>query len=235
MKEMRLSLARFSLKSIVLLILLGFAVNQVEAQGTRLLRQPTISADHVAFVYGGDLWIADRDGGEARRLTSTPAVESNPHLSPDGRMLAFTSNRSGSAMVYVVSVDGGAPKRLTWYPANAQAVGWTPDGSRVLYASSRATAPSAYDRLWTVSAEGGASDQLPAPWAHSGSYAPDGSQLIIDRMTRWESEFQDYRGGQNTPLVLMDLETLDHSQRRRRRKTHGARHRHRSLRHALYR
>lgn len=181
----------------------------VSAQGTRLLRQPTISADHVAFAYGGDLWLADRSGGDARRLTSTPAVESDPHFSPDGRWLAFTSNRSGTDAVYVVATEGGTPTRLTWYPASTHTVGWTPDGRSVLYASTRATAPSGYDRLWTVPATGGPSTLLPAPWAHRGSFSPDGERIIIDRMRRWESEFQDYRGGQNTPLVLMHLETLE--------------------------
>ena len=74
------------------------------AQGTRLLRQPTISEHHVAFAYGADLWVADRTGGLARRLTSTAAVESEPHFSPDGRFIAFTSNRSGTPAVYVVPV-----------------------------------------------------------------------------------------------------------------------------------
>lgn len=187
-------------------LLLGTSLH---AQGTRLLRQPTISTDHVAFTYGGDLWVADRTGGEARRLTSTPAVESNPQFSPDGQHLAFTSNRSGTQAVYVVPTEGGTPIRLTWYPAGTQTVGWTPDGSRILYATSRGTAPSGFNRLWTVSAEGGPSELLPAPWGFRGSFAPDGNRMIVDRMTRWESEFQDYRGGQNTPLILMNLETLD--------------------------
>ncbi len=118
-----------------------FAPLSAPAQ-TRLLRQPTLSATHVAFVHGGDLWIADRAGGTARRLTSTPAVESDPHFSPDGRWIAFSSNRSGNQDVYVVSAAGGEPRRLTWYPAPSEARGWTPDGKRVLYASTRETAPT---------------------------------------------------------------------------------------------
>ncbi len=177
--------------------------------GTRLLRQPTISADKVAFGYGGDLWTAPREGGRAVRITSTPAVESDPYFSPDGRWIAFSSNRSGSTAVYVVSAEGGVPTRLTWYPAAALARGWSPDGSRILYATTRETAPTGYERLWTVSPEGGPSELLPAPWAHSGSYSPDGGQMVIDRMSRWDVEWRDYRGGQNTPLVVMDLNTLE--------------------------
>jgi tricorn protease len=67
------------------MVLFSFAfVTTVASQGTRLLRQPTISTQNIAFTYGGDLWIADINGGEAQRLTSTDAVESNPHFSPDG-------------------------------------------------------------------------------------------------------------------------------------------------------
>ncbi len=176
---------------------------------SRLLRQPTLSATHVAFTYGSDLWIADRAGGLARRLTSTPAVESDPHFSPDGKWIAFTSNRSGNPDVYVVAAEGGEPSRLTWYPAPSEARGWTPDGTRVLYASSRETAPTGYNRLWTVSPQGGPSTVLPAPWAHDGSYSPDGRRLVVDRVDRWDWEWRSYRGGQNTPLTILDLNTLD--------------------------
>lgn len=183
--------------------------SSASAQGTRLLRQPTMSATQVAFAYGGDLWVSARSGGTARRLTSTPAVESDPHFSPDGKWLAFTSNRSGVPQVYVVGVDGGEPTRLTWYPATSEARGWTPDGTRVLYASSRETAPVGYNRLWTVSPEGGPSIMLPAPWGHDASYSADGRRVVVDRVTRWDWEWRSYRGGQNTPLTILDLNTLD--------------------------
>jgi tricorn protease len=175
---------------------------------TRLLRQPTISAEYIVFAHGGDLWLAGRNGGDARRLTATPAVEADPHLSPDGQWLAFTSNRSGADAVYVVPVAGGDAVRLTWHPSASRARGWTPDGSRVLYASSRETAPTPHDRLWTVPREGGPSTLVPAPMAHRGAYAPDGSRIVVDRVTRWDEEWRNYRGGQNTPLTILDLGNL---------------------------
>src|SRR5579871_1861052 len=89
----------------------------VSGQGTRLLRQPSISTTQIAFEYGGDIWIVDKNGGDARRITSTGAVEANPHFSPDGQWLAFSSDRSGVPEVYIVPVTGGDPTRLTWYPA----------------------------------------------------------------------------------------------------------------------
>ncbi|HKY27108.1 MAG TPA: hypothetical protein VJM12_04100, partial [Pyrinomonadaceae bacterium] len=86
------------------------------AQGTRLLRHPTVSRDRVAFAYAGDLWIVSRDGGEARRLTSTPGVETEPHFSPDGSQIAFTATVAGNTDVYVMPSAGGEPKRLTYHP-----------------------------------------------------------------------------------------------------------------------
>jgi tricorn protease len=195
-----------------LLALAGFAplgrAAESSAELTRLLRQPDLNGRQVAFAYGGDLWIADLAGGEARRLTSTPAVESDPHFSPDGQSLAFTSNRSGTPMVYVVPIAGGTPRRLTWYPAPSFARGFTPDGTRVLYASTRETAPVGFERLWTVLAAGGPSDLLPAPWGHDAAYSPDGKKLVVDRVTRWDVEWRHYRGGQNTPLTILNLDDL---------------------------
>jgi tricorn protease len=202
-------MSRWSFAPALALSILLAGAPAASAQGTRLLRQPTLSATHVAFAYGGDLWIADRAGGTARRLTSTPAVESDPHFSPDGVRIAFTSNRSGVPQVYVVPVEGGEPARLTWYPSASEARGWTPDGRRVLYASSRETAPAGYDRLWTVSVEGGPSAMLPAPWGYDGSYSADGRRIVVDRVSRWDWEWRSYRGGQNTPLTILDLNTLD--------------------------
>ncbi|MEO8361434.1 MAG: PDZ domain-containing protein [Vicinamibacteria bacterium] len=176
---------------------------------SRLLRQPDANGRQVVFTYGGDLWVAELSGGDARRLTSTGAVESDPHFSPDGQFVAFTSNRSGMPMVYVLPIAGGTPKRLTWYPAASYARGWTPDGTRVLYASSRETAPVGFERLWTVSTLGGPSDQIAAPRGHDGSYSPDGKKMIVDGVSRWDVEWRHYRGGQNTPLTILNLDNLD--------------------------
>ena len=194
--------------SSLLTVSLLFVSACIQAQGTRLLRQPAISATQIAFEYGGDIWVTAITGGEARRITSTSAVEGNPHFSPDGKWLAFSSNRSGIAQVYVVLAQGGSPTRLTWYPAPSVPRGWSPDGKNILYASSRESAPTGYNRLWTVPATGGTSTMLSAPWAYDGNYSPDGNKLTIDRVSRWDVEWRHYRGGQNTPLQILDVKTL---------------------------
>ena len=109
------------------------AASGAAAQGTRLLRHPAVNGNAVAFEYGGDLWVTTRAGGPARRLTSTPDVETDPHFSPDGSHIAFSRTSNGNTDVYVVSAAGGEPTRLTFHPGNDRARGWTPDGKRVAW------------------------------------------------------------------------------------------------------
>src|SRR4029453_17521590 len=91
------------LRSIVLAILAMLALGDAAlAQGTRLLRRPAVSRELVAFEYGGDLWTVPRNGGQARRLTSTPNAEIDPKFSPDGSRIAFTATVGGNTDVYVV-------------------------------------------------------------------------------------------------------------------------------------
>ena len=68
--------------------------------------------------------------------------------------------------------------------------------------------PSAYNRLWTVATQGGPSTLLPAPWAFDGAYAPNQNRIVVDRMSRWDVEWREYRGGQNTSLSILNLDDL---------------------------
>ena len=77
-----------------------------------------------------------------------------PHVSPDGRWVAFTGEYDGNPDVYVMPVDGGSPTRLTFHPGPDVALGWTPDGRTVLFRSRRAQ-PLGRWELWRVSSAGG--------------------------------------------------------------------------------
>ena len=187
-----------------------FAIASAFAGGeTRLLRSPDISDDHVAFVYANDIWVAGRDGGDARRLTTFEGAETSPHFSPDGRWLAFSGQYDGNTDVYVVPVEGGSPKRLTWHPGADVVKGWTPDGGRVLFASGRVNAPLPIPRFWTVPVSGGMPGALPIPRVDEGAYSPDGKHLAYQKITQWEDEFRNYRGGQSNPIRIIDLDSLE--------------------------
>ncbi len=193
----------------ILAICLLFSFFHINAQETRLLRSPDIGENHIVFTYAADVWALDLKNNSTLRLTSTAAVESNPHLSPDGTSVAFSSNRTGASSVYTVSINGGEPKRITWHPSSSFVRGWSNDGSEILYASSRESAPTRFNRLWTVSKDGGPSTKVHEQWGYDGEFSPDGTKLIIDRVSRWDSEWRNYRGGQNTPLVILDPNTSE--------------------------
>lgn len=198
-------------------LLLSIAIPTIAtAQGTRLLRQPTVSRELVAFAYAGDLWVVSREGGQARRLTSTPGVEADPHFSPDGSKIAFSATVAGNTDVYVMQTAGGDPKRLTYHPGPDRVRGWTVDGRRVVFAAGRITAPQPYFRLWTMSLDGGLPEPLPIPRAFSGAYSPDGTRIAHEEFSTafipaWHegSHWRHYRGGRTHPIRVMTLN--DHS------------------------
>jgi len=201
-------------RHLVLVLLLSLICSAaLTAQGTRLLRHPTVSRDLIAFEYAGDLWAVSRNGGEARRLTSTPGVEYDPYFSPDGSKIAFSSTVAGNTDVYVMPTVGGDPKRLTYHPGVDRARGWSPDGRRILFSSARISEPQeAYNRLWTVDAEGGMPEPLPMPRGYTGAYSPDGGRLAFEEISmqfvpQWleGSYWRHYRGGRTHPISVVNL------------------------------
>jgi len=177
---------------------------------TRMLRSPTVSATRIAFAYAQNIWVVDRAGGEARRLTSFPGTTSDPEFSPDGSLVAFTGTYEGNADVYVVPATGGEPKRLTWHPTADNVTGWTPDGKRVVFASGRASdAPTGAPRFWTVPVDGGPPEAMPMPRADQGRISPDGKYVAYRMNNSWDEERRNYRGGQNRPIWILDLKTFD--------------------------
>lgn len=174
-----------------------------------LLRNPSVNQTSIAFLYADDVWMVARAGGRATRLTATGKVEAGPFFSPDGTQIAFTEHRAGGNDVYVVSATGGIPKRITWHPDGSRVVGWTPDGSSILISTS-ITSPRHFNRLYTVKADGsGMPQQLPLPQGFEGSYAPDGQSIAYEPISRWEDAWKVYYGGQNYPIWVVNLKTLD--------------------------
>ena len=98
------------------------------ATDTRMLSEPAVSANHLAFSYAGDLWVANLDGSNVRRLTSDIGEETSPVFSPDGKLIAFNAQYEGNTDVYVVPVEGGVPKRLTFHPGPDLEQAFSPDG-----------------------------------------------------------------------------------------------------------
>lgn len=159
---------------VIAMLIAGPMLSQAQAP-TKLLRNPAVSEKNIAFMYAGDIWIANRDGSSPVRLTVNPAFEQDPYFSPDGKWIAFTGNYDGNSDVYVVPVEGGDPRRVTWHPARDLVRGWI-DNGHILYASA-ATSTNAgrTTQLFSVSVKGG----LPVvhakiPEATEGAVSADG-------------------------------------------------------------
>lgn len=180
-----------------------------EAPETLLLQEPTVSAGHVVFTYAQDLWVVERTGGEARRLTSSPGAESAPALSPDGRWVAFTGEYEGNADVYVLPLEGGLPRRLTWHPDRDRVLGWHPDGQRVCFASPRAGGPGV-DKAFLVPAAGGPVEELPLPEvAHLAFDPAQPGRVAYTPIRPAFRTWKRYRGGRVSPVWLTDLASLE--------------------------
>jgi tricorn protease len=195
---------------LALLLLAGATRPLPAADPPLLLQRPAVSAKHVAFAYAGDLWVVDRTGGDARRLTAGVGLESYPVFSPDGEQVAFAGEYEGNLDVYVVPAAGGVPRRLTHHPDPDVPVGWTPDGKNIIFRSPR-TSYARFLKLFSVPAAGGQPSELPLPQAEDGSISPDGRRIAyvpLSNKPQFPGAFRpvrNYRGGTASPLWIADL------------------------------
>ncbi|HTD99488.1 MAG TPA: PDZ domain-containing protein [Mucilaginibacter sp.] len=189
----------------VMLLALPFTCFAIDTKDTRMLSQPAISGGHIAFIYAEDLWVANTDGSQPRRLTVDEGIESSPYFSPDGKLIAFSAQYDGNTDVYTIPVEGGIPKRLTWHPAPDMVRGFTSDGKSVLFISQRTVFTNRYAQLFTVPVTGGPESKLEIPNANWATYSPDGKWMAYTPLSDAFKQWKHYRGGLIANIMLFSF------------------------------
>jgi Tol biopolymer transport system component/imidazolonepropionase-like amidohydrolase len=157
--------------------------------------KPVVSpdAEQVAFVALGDLWLMPI-GGRAERLTDDPFAELDPAWSPDGRQLAFSSDRTGTMDLWVRDMASGRERRLTDLPTAEVAAAWSPNGRLIAFKDND-------EAYYTVTVEAGNVAQVHAPLRRSGrpTWGPDGRTLATTILEPYSSR---YREGTSQLLMM---------------------------------
>jgi tricorn protease len=181
---------------------LAISLMPVFAREARLVRYPHYHAGRVAFTYLGDIWTADENGGNIKRLTVHKARDVFPRFSPDGKWIAFSSDRQGNLDVYIMPVDGGQARQLTFHSADDTVLGWSPDSRTILFSSQRGE--DFMGKLYTVSVEDTRERSAGPDMGVYGVFSPDGQKLAINRRSQayWRKY---YRGSYQSEVTVMDI------------------------------
>ncbi|HEU5235861.1 MAG TPA: hypothetical protein VFU37_01900, partial [Pyrinomonadaceae bacterium] len=186
--------------AITLLIFTGAPL--VLAREAKLVRYPSYSNGRIAFTYLGDIWTADENGQNIQRLTVNKARDAFPRFSPDGKWIAFSSDRNGNLDVFIIPATGGSAKQLTSHSADDVVLGWTPDGKGVLFCIQRGE--DFMGLLYVVSVDGGMPWRAGPDMGNAASFSPDGNRIAYNPKGQvyWRKY---YRGAYATDVWIEDI------------------------------
>lgn len=173
------------------------------------MRHCVISPDggQIAFTYKGDIYTVDTGGGKARQITSSRGYDTHPVWSPDGKSIAFASDREGSMDVFIVGRDGGVPRRLTSHSGNGVPVAFRDNdhvlfGAAVMPDAGDMTFPSAqFPQVYEVSTEGGRPVMFSSVPMEDINVSPDGRSFLYHDRKGYEDAWRKH----HTSSITRDI------------------------------
>jgi len=191
-------------KTTILLLAALYFVSAISALGreARLVRYPHYHNGRIVFTYLGDIWTADESGQNVQRLTVNRGRDVYGRFSPDGKWIAFSSDRNGNLDVFLIPAGGGNAKQLTTHSADDTVLGWSADSRSVLFSSNRGE--DFMPLLYMVSIEGGMPWKAGTDMGVQASYSPDGKRLAYNQKSQvyWRKY---YRGSYQSDIMVMDV------------------------------
>ena len=213
---------KFFSRLMLLALMLSYMPALYAMDDARLMRFPDINNELIAFVYAGDIWTVNANGGNAQRLTSHEGLELFPKISPDGKWIAFSGEYSGSRQVFIIPSTGGSPKQLTFYNSvgvmpprggwDDAVLDWTPDSKQVLFRGNRTSFGDRNGKYFLVNIDGGLETPLQIANGGFATFSPDASKICFTPVDREFRTWKRYKGGRATELWIYDLKNSSSEQ-----------------------
>ncbi|OYD15998.1 hypothetical protein CH333_04580 [candidate division WOR-3 bacterium JGI_Cruoil_03_44_89] len=166
------------MKCLLVFILLSLSHGEQEYSIGMIHPRWSPDGEKIAFSLHGDIWLVPKEGGRATRVTIHQADDIKPVFSPDGKHIAFASNRNGNYDIWFIPTHGGKPTQITFHSSDDIPTDWSPDGNKILFHSFRG---DKWPDLWLIPTSGGTPERLTYDWGYTGRFSPDGKGIVYIR------------------------------------------------------